>query len=552
MNCNFILICEVNMNIKRVRTLYRVSSKGQVEKDDIPMQKIECRDLIKHNKHNGWILDKEHYEKGISGFLVSSDKRDEVQELLEAAKNKEFDVLLVWKFDRIGRIEDETPFLVYEFFKLGIEIWSVLEGQRKFDTHMDKLTNYLYFWQAHGESQNTSDRITTRKKQLTEAGFFTGGNTPFGIVSVYKGRTNKKELPVKDLEIDMFEAELVKKAFYFTFYEGMGTYVIAEHFNNQGHRTRKNKKFTATTILRMLRNKAYLGYIMNKSAISKHIPKLQIIDNNLFERVQEILNQREKINEEKKQKAFITKSNTLLSGIIFCGHCGGRLSPFLYKNNKKRKDGSIKKQEEMRYSCYHKRNRLCECDGATVYRTEKIDNVIIEIINMIFSKTHCSPDKHEINQLYKKNVLSQEAAQKKRWTEINNIKSKISKLENEIAESLTGQSIFTPQQLSTAIKNETEKLEKTTNTYKHNESLLNAEKKSLNSKIPKYKEFLGWGNEFDQASLERKKMIIGQLIESITVQKEYKLNVQFNISYEEFFQGWMDEVEVKDAIIMAV
>ena len=39
-------------NIKRVYCLYRVSTVGQVEKDDIPMQKQFCREFV--NCHPGW------------------------------------------------------------------------------------------------------------------------------------------------------------------------------------------------------------------------------------------------------------------------------------------------------------------------------------------------------------------------------------------------------------------------------------------------------------------------------------------------------------------
>ena len=41
---------------KRVYTLYRVSTKGQVEKDDIPMQKESCRNFA---ESQGWEIVKE-------------------------------------------------------------------------------------------------------------------------------------------------------------------------------------------------------------------------------------------------------------------------------------------------------------------------------------------------------------------------------------------------------------------------------------------------------------------------------------------------------------
>lgn len=53
--------------MKRVYCLYRVSTKGQVDKDDIPMQKTSCREFA---ERNAWTILKEFQEKGVSGFKV--------------------------------------------------------------------------------------------------------------------------------------------------------------------------------------------------------------------------------------------------------------------------------------------------------------------------------------------------------------------------------------------------------------------------------------------------------------------------------------------------
>ena len=79
---------------------------------------------------------------------------------------KKFDILLVFMFDRIGRIADETPFVVEWFVKQGIEVWSTQEGQQRFDSHTDKLTNYIRFWQADGESEKTSIRTMPRMAMI--------------------------------------------------------------------------------------------------------------------------------------------------------------------------------------------------------------------------------------------------------------------------------------------------------------------------------------------------------------------------------------------------
>ena len=69
-------------NKKRVYCLYRVSTLGQVDNDDIPMQKQACREFA---ERQGWKVVKEFYEKGISGFKVSSTKRDAILEIQREA-----------------------------------------------------------------------------------------------------------------------------------------------------------------------------------------------------------------------------------------------------------------------------------------------------------------------------------------------------------------------------------------------------------------------------------------------------------------------------------
>ena len=47
-----------------------------------------------------------------------------------------------------GTRDDETPFVVQWFVKHNIEVWSVKEGQQRFDSHVDKRMNYIRYWQA--------------------------------------------------------------------------------------------------------------------------------------------------------------------------------------------------------------------------------------------------------------------------------------------------------------------------------------------------------------------------------------------------------------------
>ena len=57
------------------------------------------------------------------------------------------------------------------------------------------------------------------------------------------------------------------------------------------------------------------------------------------------------------------------------------------------------------------------------------------------------------------------------------------------------------------------------------------------SKIDYYDKFKSWADEFDNATKEQQKMIICQLINSIKVKRGYKLELEFNVSYEQFFKN---------------
>ena len=198
---------EAQVHVRRVVCLYRVSSVGQVEKDDIPMQKQSCREFVQ--RQTGWEIVKEFSEKGVSGFKKSAKDRDAIQEIQKLALQGGFDILLVFMFDRLGRKDDETPFVVEWFVKQNIEVWSAMEGQQRFDNHVDKLLNYIRYWQASGESEKTSIRISSKMQQMQSEGLYTGGPVKFGYRLADSGLVNRKGAPIQKYEIDPAEKEIL-------------------------------------------------------------------------------------------------------------------------------------------------------------------------------------------------------------------------------------------------------------------------------------------------------------------------------------------------------
>ena len=166
-------------------------------------------------------------ELGVSGYKVSADDRDQLQELKACALRNEFDVLLVFMFDRLGRRDDETPFVLRWFYDNGIEVWSVKEGQQVFDSYVDDLMNYIRFWTAKTESIKIALRVRTRLRQMVEEGKYIGGNVPFGYRLVPSGELNKYGSMLKKLEIVFEEAEIVRFIFEKTTVEGVGSHIMA-------------------------------------------------------------------------------------------------------------------------------------------------------------------------------------------------------------------------------------------------------------------------------------------------------------------------------------
>lgn len=518
-------------------TLYRVSTKNQVDKvkDDIPMQREACHEFA---GRMGWTIGKEFLEKGVSGFKVSAQNRDAIQDLKTAAIKGEFQILLVFMFDRIGRIDDETPFVVEWFVKHGIKVWSVNEGEQRFESHVDKLMNYIRFWQASGESEKTSMRIKTRMQQLTAEGSYTGGPIPYGYQLTKRGRLNKKGKEISDLGINPQEAEWVVKVFEKTVYDGYGSFRLASMLNNNGQRTHNGAKFQSTTIIRILRNKLFCGYIVSGEAISPHMQELQIVGKELFLAAQEVLDQRAKKNDDDRKVALTTKSKNLLSGIMFCSHCGGRLTSIVYKDHYTRQDGTEYRIEQLKYLCYHKSRKLCKCDGQSTYVAERVDKAICEVIHEMFSHIKDAPDEAVLQKRFKKELSSCTAKKTKLALEQKKNTQQLEKLEDEIAKTLTGDSSFTSEQLSKAMKTVEAKISEINADLKQLENEMSGKKMSMEKIRPMYDRFTSWAEEFDRCTTEQKKMIISQLVRRIEIGKGYKITVELNMDYKQFCEDW--------------
>jgi len=82
-------------------------------------------DLRRYVSERGWAIFKEYVDEGISG---TKDSRPALDELMNDAKKRRFDVVLVWRFDRFARSTKHLILALEEFKNLGVDFVSYQEN----------------------------------------------------------------------------------------------------------------------------------------------------------------------------------------------------------------------------------------------------------------------------------------------------------------------------------------------------------------------------------------------------------------------------------------
>ena len=416
--------------MKRVICLYRVSTVGQVDHDDIPMQKLACREYAA--THPDWEIVDEISEKGISGYKVSTNDRDAIVEIKKRAIMHKFDVLLVFMFDRIGRRDDETPFVVQWFVQQGIEVWSAREGEQRFDNHVDKLLNYIRFWQASGESEKTSIRVKTKHSQMVQEGLYRGGHVPYGYKLEHQGRTNKKNQQVRDLVIDEDEAIIVREIFDLLTNHGYGTNRVAQYLNGKGIKTKNGTTlWRGTSIRSLIDNPIYIGIYHMQGVQSEPFDHLKIIDEDLFMRCQQTVKARSTKNFDGEHVVFRTDTRSLLTGIIFCGHCGCRLCYNHQHEERKLASGGTSVYDYETYRCYRKISASRTCDGQSGYKATALNEAVEQQVRLFLSKLEAVPKERLVELASARNEETYKVAYKQAQKDFENAQKQVTALEEE-------------------------------------------------------------------------------------------------------------------------
>mgnify|MGYP000858647416 CR=1 FL=1 len=278
--------------------------------------------LLEYAKANDILVSNDNIfiETGISGRKV--DKRPEFQKMISLAKTKPapFDSILVWKFSRFARNQEES--IVYKSLlrkQCNIDVISVSEPL--IEGPFGSLIERIIEWMDEYYSIRLSGEVT---RGMTEKALRGGyqARPPLGYKIAVKG-----EPPV----IVPAEAKIVRIIFEKYVHEKQGYFDIARYLNSLGYKTSHGKSFEARSIDYIIQNPTYCGMIRwnrteNETNRIKdkdewiiteghHEP---IISKELFDAAQE----RYKSTYRPRGARPSSTYRHWLSGLLKCPHCG--------------------------------------------------------------------------------------------------------------------------------------------------------------------------------------------------------------------------------------
>lgn len=316
------------MHQRYAYALVRVSTDKQDELSPDSQEKL-IREYAK--KHNIIIL-KIFYEIGVSGR--SAQKRHTFQEMIGLAKSKDHpvDVILVWKFSRFARNQEES--IVYKSLlkkQNNVDVISVSEPL--IDGPFGSLIERIIEWMDEYYSIRLSGEVFRGMKENAMRGAFQA-RPPLGYKIAEHGKP-----PVIVPE----EADTVRMIFDKYVNCSMSFFDIARHLNSLGLKTSHGKNFERRSIEYIIQNPIYCGLIRwNRTENSTNTVKDQeewivvdgdheaIISKELFNKAQERFKSTYKPSGKRPSSTY----RHWLSGLLKCPDCGRTLTAStMYRRN---------------------------------------------------------------------------------------------------------------------------------------------------------------------------------------------------------------------------
>lgn len=237
----------------------RVSTEKQVGGFSLEIQEEKCRNMA---KVKDWVVTKVYSDAGVSGTL-NPDDRPGLNQLIQDAKDKLFDSVIIYSLDRLGRTSSLVLNLIDRFKEMGIKLSSCKES---LDTSTP--TGAFFVNMISAIVQLERDNIVSRtkegiekRKKLDGDG---GGILPYG----YTRKDN-------EVVINPDEAEIVKLIFKLKRVYRLTQMKIVKHLNKEGIKSPRGTEWQQGTISKILQKAPiYEGGLRNNNENGIHWPKI--------------------------------------------------------------------------------------------------------------------------------------------------------------------------------------------------------------------------------------------------------------------------------------
>ncbi len=287
----------------RIATYTRISTDEEHQPYSLEAQASKLAAYAESQE--GWRIVRRFSDKASGASL----DRPGLQRALREARAKRFDLLLVYRVDRLCRSVRGLAHVLEQLDKADVLFRSATEP---FDTASSAGRMMVQMLGVFAEFERATivERVIAGMERKAARGEWTGGALPFG----YRLDPNRRHL-----EPHPAEAALVQEIFERYAERLQGSAALAVWLSERGYRTKQGKPFNPHAVLTILRNRAYLGEVFFRG---RHYPAPHppLVERSLFERAQEIL-------AERGEDCSLRRSNQsefLLTGLVKCARCGKR------------------------------------------------------------------------------------------------------------------------------------------------------------------------------------------------------------------------------------
>ena len=358
----------------RVTYYARVSSESDEQLNSLGNQISYYDELIKRNRN--WTFVPGYIDEGLSG--ISTKKRENFNRMIEDAAEDKFDLVITKEISRFARNTLDSIQYTRQLLGCGVGVFFQNDNINTLDEDSELRLSIMSSI-AQDELRKLSSRVKFGHQQAIKDKVVLGNSRIFGYVKD-GGR----------LVIDEEQAEMVRELFELYASGQYSMKQIETIFWNKGYRNHNGNKIAHTTMSNMIANPKYKGYYVgNKVRVIDMFSKKQkflppeewvmfkdetgeivpaIVSEELWDRANEILKRR---SDDVKSRQGICNHQNLLTGKLFCTHCGAAY----YRRESKDKQGN----RNSKWVCSGKiKNGADSCPSFPIYE-EEIKPLLFEV-----------------------------------------------------------------------------------------------------------------------------------------------------------------------------